>query len=72
MSEAPKPSRASVELDRILRENGPIAKKIREHFGRSVLSRLRNGQRLPELETAVKMQELTCISPKGWLEPVRG
>ena len=72
MSHPAKPSRASTALDSILRENGPLAAKIRRGgFDRSVLSRLRNGHRIPELATAVKIHELTRgeIVPEDWLEP---
>lgn len=67
----PAPSESSVALAEVLSEGGEEAAAITARFDRSMLWRLRTGRRLPELETAVALQELSGgrIDAAGWLRP---
>lgn len=73
MPEAIKCTRGSRELDRILVENGSLAKAIKRKYHRSVLWRFRTGRRIPELVCAVRMARVTKgrIPEPFWTQPVR-
>jgi hypothetical protein len=63
-----KTSRAAETLDRILDEDGDVAKVLRKHFHRSQLGRWRNARRRPEIEGMILVRELTRgeISLEAW------
>lgn len=69
-----KRSRAAVVLDRILTEGGPVAKKLRQTFHRTILSRARHGRRKVSNPTAALMSKITGgrLAPEDWEKPVRG
>jgi len=74
MPEPTKCTKGSRELDRIMAEDGPLARAIQRKFHRSVLWRLRTGRRQPELESAVLMAKVTKgrLPESYWTIPVRG
>jgi len=59
-SEPPvKVSRASVELDRILRAGGSIAAALRKAIDRAALWRFRTGRRQPDVRGVVLIRQIT-------------
>jgi len=72
MPEATNRTKGSRELDKILVEEGRLARAIKREFHRSVLWRYRTGRRLPELDGAVLIAKLTKrrIPEAYWLIPV--
>lgn len=65
------PSESSVALAAVLEEGGEHAAAITARFHRTMLWRLRTGRRLPELETAIVLQDLSGgrVDAAGWLRP---
>lgn len=68
---------SSRALDDLLAESSEAAADLRNGrcgIHRTVLWRLRTGRRSPDLETAVKLAELTSgrVSITGWTKPVSG
>jgi hypothetical protein len=70
---AGKPTRASQTLDRILTDDGPMAKTIRRAFLRDQLWRFRSGSRRPELESMFQLRDLTGgkIAIEMWTQAAR-
>lgn len=68
---AARHTRASREFDKILRENGPLARKLRTKIDRGRLARLRAGKRKVELDTAVLVAKITDgrIPAEFWTIP---
>lgn len=64
-------TRASIALDQILKEKGALARKIRAHFDRGRLARMRSGKRKVELQSAVLLSKLSGgrIPEKAWTIP---
>lgn len=80
MPEPQIPTRGSRALARILRENGPIAKRLKARFDNSVLWRWATGRRGPDRDPAAAIEHLTrrkipvrAWTPKEtWDDLVRG
>jgi hypothetical protein len=54
-----QPTRAALELDRLLIEGGAIARALRSEFNRQNLGRWRKGKRVPEVNTIKRFRKLT-------------
>jgi len=69
MPEPQIPSRGSRALTRILRENGPIAQRLKARFDKSVLWRWSTGRRRPSEVMAPVVAHLTDqqIPQDAWI-----
>lgn len=67
----PRHTRASRAMDEILKENGPIARKLRKQIDRARIARLRTGKRGLKIKTAVLVAKITegKIRPEDWEIP---
>jgi hypothetical protein len=65
---AKEPTRAAIMLDRVLSEDGPIARALRKAFIRSQLRRWRTAKRKPDIDGVLEVERLTkgMIAPKHW------